>query len=53
MTRLFVRLLPTTLRDRLLISLIEECCKYGDAEYVYYFYKFMTLFLSNIQSMRG
>lgn len=37
MMRLFVRLLPTTLKDRLLIFLIVECCRSGSIETADYF----------------
>lgn len=47
MIRLFVKLLPTTLRARLLIYLIGECCRYGEIDSVNYSCKFMTLYWYN------
>ena len=52
MMRLFVKLLPTTLRDRLLIYLIVECCKSGSIETADYLCRSMMLYLYNIPKQK-
>lgn len=52
MIRLFVKLLPSTLRARLLIYLIEECSACGEIEPVSFSCRFMMPFSSSIEKIR-
>ena len=52
MTQLFVKLLPTTLKARLLIYLIEECYKSGVIETASFSCKSMMPFLFSTQKLK-